>query len=149
MSSPIRFDFVRKSNTLGEISYVSYLPLSLAAGDSLVSVSGLLDTGASVNVLPYEIGLQLSLEWEKQNIAVILAGNLAKFPAQGVILLATVAQFPSAPLAFAWTQARNIPLILGGINFFQEFNVCFFGSQLVFEIEPKSTNNYYINDRQI
>jgi hypothetical protein len=139
MSAPIRFDFIKKSNTLGEISYVPYLPLSLAAGDSLLSLSGLLDTGASVNVLPYEIGLQLKLDWDECDISVILAGNLARFPAKGVILEAIVAGFPPVLLAFAWTQARNIPLILGRINFFQEFDVCFFGSQLVFEVVPKST----------
>jgi hypothetical protein len=138
MSAPIRFDFVRKSNALGEISYVPYLPLNLATGDNSVLGSGLLDTGASVNVLPYEIGLQLGLDWQEQNISVLLAGNLAKFPAQGVILSVTVARFPPVPLAFAWTQAQNVPLILGRINFFQEFDVCFYGSQLVFDVSPKS-----------
>jgi hypothetical protein len=29
----------------------------------------LLDTGASVNVLPYEVGLQLGAVWENQTVA--------------------------------------------------------------------------------
>jgi len=41
-------------------------------------------------------------------------------------------------LVFAWTQAKNIPLLLGRINFFQEFDVCFYGSQLAFELALKS-----------
>jgi hypothetical protein len=40
-------------------------------------------------------------------------------------------------MVFAWTQAKNVPLLLGRINFFQEFDVCFYGSQLVFEIAVK------------
>jgi len=39
---------------------------------------GLLDTGASVNVLPYNVGVQLGASWEEQRFCVTLAGNLAR-----------------------------------------------------------------------
>jgi len=39
---------------------------------------GLLDTGASVNVLPYNVGVQLGASWEEQRFSVTLAGNLAR-----------------------------------------------------------------------
>ena len=133
-----RFNFVEKSNSAGETSLVPYLTLTLSSQDASISTSGLLDTGASVNVLPYEIGVQLGLNWNDHNTSVILAGNLAKFAAKGIILSATIDQFAPATLVFAWTKAENIPLLLGRINFFQEFDVCFYGSQLVFEIAPKS-----------
>ena len=133
-----RFKFIEKSNSLGEISFVPYLPFNLSSPDSSISVSGLLDTGASVNVLPYEIGLQLGLNWDNYNTSVTLAGNLANFPAKGVILSATIDPFVPITLVFAWTQAKNIPLLLGRINFFQEFDVCFYGSQLAFELTVKS-----------
>lgn len=133
-----RFNFVEKSNSAGETSLVPYLTLTLSSQDASISTSGLLDTGASVNVLPYEIGVQLGLNWNDYNTSVTLAGNLAKFAAKGIILSATIDQFAPATLVFAWTKAENIPLLLGRINFFQEFDVCFYGSQLVFEIAPKS-----------
>jgi len=133
-----RFKFIEKSNSLGEISFVPYLPFNLSSPDNSISVSGLLDTGASVNVLPYEIGLQLGLNWDNYNTSVTLAGNLANFPAKGVILSATIDPFVPITLVFAWTQAKNIPLLLGRINFFQEFDVCFYGSQLAFELALKS-----------
>ena len=133
-----RFNFVEKSNSAGETSLVPYLTLTLSSQDASISTSGLLDTGASVNVLPYEIGVQLGLNWNDYNTSVTLAGNLAKFAAKGIILSATIDQFAPATLVFAWTKAENIPLLLGRINFFQEFDVCFYGSQLVFELAPKS-----------
>jgi hypothetical protein len=120
-----RYNFVEKSNSLGETNLVPYLPLSLSSQDHSILISGLLDTGASVNVLPYEIGLQLGLNWDNYNISVNLSGNLAKFPAKGVILSAKVSEFIPVTLGLAWTQATDIPLILGRINFFQEFDVCF------------------------
>lgn len=138
MTSKKRFEFTEKSNALGEVSLVPHLPLNLSFQDNSISISGLLDTGASVNVLPYELGLQLGLDWDSCETVVTLAGNLANFPARGVILSATIDTFAPVPLVFAWTQAKNVPLLLGRINFFQEFDVCFYGSQLAFEIAVKS-----------
>jgi hypothetical protein len=84
------------------------------------------------------VAIQRFLRRKSSNTSVTLAGNLAKFDAKGIILSAAIDQFAPATLVFAWTKAENIPLLLGRINFFQEFDVCFYGSQLAFEIAPKS-----------
>lgn len=68
-----------------------------------------------------------------------LTGNLADLEAKVLIVSGTVGQFPSVRLAFAWTQADDIPVILGQVNFFLEFDVCFYRTQLAFEIKPKDT----------
>jgi len=98
-----------------------------------------LDTGASVNVLPYLVGVELGYEWERQTAALRLTGNLAQYEARVVLAQAVVGQFEPAPLVFAWTQAINVPLILGQVNFFMEFDVCFYRSQLEFAVSPKSS----------
>ena len=69
--------------------------------------------------------------------SVLLAGNLARFEARAVVIAAQVNSFPTVDLAFAWTQAPNVPLILGQANFFFEFDVCFFRARSEFEIRPK------------
>jgi hypothetical protein len=56
---------------------------------------------------------------------------------RGVVLSATVGPFAPVRLAFAWTRAENVPLILGQMNFFLEFEVCFFRARGLFEIQPK------------
>lgn len=103
-----------------------------------MTVSGLLDTGASVNVLPYLIGVELGYEWERQTTTLTLTGNLAQYEARVVLVQAIVGQFEPVQLVFAWTQTTTVPLILGQVNFFMEFNVCFYRSQLQFEVSPKS-----------
>jgi hypothetical protein len=100
-------------------------------------VSGLLDTGSSVNVLPYEIGLTLGAVWERQRLSVPLGGNLAQFEARALVLTANVENFPPVDLAFAWTRDRYAPLILGHMNFFLLFDVCFYRADLAFEISFK------------
>ncbi|PSB02303.1 hypothetical protein [Merismopedia glauca] len=137
MVDKVRFAFTEVDPTLGALSTLPYLPLILSYQNQSVSLSGLLDTGSSVNVLPYEIGLRLGAVWERQKLSVPLGGNLAKFEARALVLTANVEQFPPADLAFAWTQNRNAPLILGHMNFFLAFDVCFYRSELLFEISPK------------
>jgi hypothetical protein len=75
--------------------------------------------------------------WEQQPTRVQLTGSLARLPARGVIVSGQVASFPPVDLAFAWTQSSDVPMILGQVNFFMEFDVCFFRSQAVFEVIPK------------
>jgi hypothetical protein len=58
--------------------------------------------------------------------------------ARGLVLSATITKVPSVLLAFAWTQSRDAPLILGHMNFFAEFDVCFYRTDLVFELHPKA-----------
>ena len=37
-------------------------------------------------------------------------------------------------LAFAWVNSDSIPVILGQINFFLEFDVCFYRSKGMFDV---------------
>ncbi|MCC5634305.1 hypothetical protein LC593_00260 [Nostoc sp. CHAB 5844] len=133
-----RYPFALSDAALGEANFRPYLPLSLIYQQNSIKTSGLLDTGASVNVLPYIVGVELGYEWERQTAALNLTGNLAQYEARVVLVQAIVGQFEPVQLVFAWTQATNVPLILGQVNFFMEFDVCFYRSQLQFEIKPKS-----------
>ena len=51
--------------------------------------------------------------------AFLEGGNLARFEARALVVKATVEQFPAVDLAFAWTQDKYAPLILGHMNFFR------------------------------
>ncbi|MUL36582.1 aspartyl protease family protein [Gloeocapsopsis dulcis] len=133
-----RYPFVSSDPTLGEASFRPYLPFTLIHQQVSVTTSGLLDTGASVNVLPYSTGVELGYEWERQTTALSLTGNLAQYEAWVVLAQVVVGQFESVQVVFAWTQATNVPLILGQVNFFMEFDVCFYRSQLEFVVSPKA-----------
>ena len=71
-----------------------------------------------------------------QTTRVTLAGNLAAQEARALLLQAGVGDFGPVPLVFAWTRADNLPLLLGQVNFFEAFDVCFHRSRRFFEIEP-------------
>ncbi len=119
-----------------------YVPMILTYQGRSVSISGLLDTGATVNVLPYDLGIELGAVWEQQPAPLRLTGNLGGYEARNLIVSATVEPFAPVKLVFAWTHHRHVPVILGQMNFFLEFDVCFFGSQSVFDIAPKQKRDY-------
>ena len=53
---------------------------------------GLVDSGATVNVLPYEVGLQLDLVWDDRRANIRLAGTLGQQPAMPVFLIAEITE---------------------------------------------------------
>jgi hypothetical protein len=137
MTKTQRFSFIEGYDTFGVPDALPKLPLTLTYRNSSVDVSGLLDTGASVNVLPYSVGIQLGAIWEEQTTSVILAGNLAPVEARGLLVSAQIGSFEPVRLVFAWCLSDNVPLLLGRMNFFLEFDVCFYRADLAFEVHSR------------
>ena len=133
------FPFLEAKDIYGDVDVVPSLPLTLTYGQSLIALTGLLDTGASVNVLPYSVGRDLGAIWEEQNFSVQLAGNLATVEAKGLVVSAQIGDFQPVTLVFAWSQTDDVPILLGRMNFFLEFDVCFYRSRSLFELRPKSS----------
>jgi hypothetical protein len=132
-----QYPFVVKDAALGPVSLLPLLPITLGLQQQTASVMGLLDTAAMVNVLPYDVGVQLGAVWEQQTTAVQLTGNLAQQEARAILVSAAVGKFAPVRLAFAWTKSNAVPVLLGQVNFFMEFDVCFFRSRSIFEVIPK------------
>ena len=135
-ASAERFPYIERDPSLGDASLASILPFNLI-GRQNIATSGLVDSGAAINVLPFSIGVQLGFDWEQQTKWVQLTGNMATVEARVVVVLAVVGKFTPVRLAFAWAKTDSISVILGQVNFFLEFDICFFRSSKVFEIRPK------------
>ena len=134
-TKPVRF-FYHPHGAQAQEGALPFLPIALQYQAKLLTVHALLDSGASVSVLPYTVGLQLGAEWEVQGKAIALGGNLAAAPAKGLVLLATVATFLPVRLVFAWSRLDTTPVILGQMNFFQQFEVRFIGAEQQFDVLP-------------
>jgi hypothetical protein len=60
----------------------------------------------------------------------VKGGVIASYNQRGLILSSQVQPLSvCVRLAFAWTRAEHIPLLLGQVNFLKDFQVCFFGYQ--------------------
>jgi hypothetical protein len=134
----MRFQYSTTSSTQNEFDSLPRLPLLLHREERRIEGVGLVDSGATVNVLPYELGLQLGGVWDDRRAIIQLAGNLSNQPAMPFSALVEIGEFPTTELVFAWVKSPNAPLILGQTNFFLEFDVCFYRSKLEFEVKLKS-----------
>jgi len=113
------------------------LPLTLRANGRLHEASGLVDSGADVNVLPWSAGTSLGFDWQPNKATIRVAG-IAQGAAMPILLSADFGDIRGVTLAFAWCQTDSVPLVLGQTNFFMEFDICFFGSRSEFQIVPKA-----------
>jgi len=109
-----------------------FVPVRFSYGTQTLETSALVDSGASVNVLPHDIGIRLGLSWETQTRRIRLTGFYANTLAYGVTISAGVGAFPPVTLVAAWAQTNDIPIIFGQMNFFQEFQVGFYGKSQIF-----------------
>ena len=138
MNDSQRFPFVRADEIWGDASLMPLVPVILSSERHSLQAQALLDTGATVNVLPYGLGVKLGAVWNPQLPPLRLTGALARFEARPLKVGCSVGRFEALPLIFAWSLAEDIPLIFGHVNFFMEFDVCIYRSQFWFELQPKS-----------
>lgn len=132
----VRFPFTAAASARGDALLMPLLPLELrSASGPAVQAQGLLDSGATVSVMPYGVGVALGAAWEEQTTSVTLTGNLAAQEARALLVEARVAGLTPVRLVFAWTRSESVPLLLGQVNFFEEFDVCFHRARRHFEIE--------------
>ncbi len=95
----------------GDASLMPMLPLVLQFQTaSPIQALGLLDSGATVNVLPFSLGVRLGAVWAAHTTCVTLTGNLARQEARALLVQARIAHFAAVPLVFAWTRADHLPL---------------------------------------
>lgn len=130
-----RFPYVLTKQAIFPDDALPFLRLKLSRGAKTIEVLGLADSGATINVLPYQVGLELGGVWADQIRMARLGGNLGNYESKGLIVMAQIADFEPLKLAFAWTETDDVPVILGQTNFFSLFDVCFLRQDNKFEIK--------------
>jgi hypothetical protein len=67
----MRFKYSTTDSSQNEFDSLPRLPLILRNNDQAIEVVGLVDSGATVNVLPYDIGIQLGGSWDERQAIII------------------------------------------------------------------------------
>jgi hypothetical protein len=134
MSVVEQFPYCDRNPASGGLDLMPDLPIILRHQSHSLSAVGLVDSGASISVLPYSLGIQLGFDWNTQKAHITLGGTLAHVGARGIVVEAAVGQLAPVRLALAWAKSDQVPFLLGQFNFFQAFDVCFFRTSRIFEI---------------
>lgn len=112
-----------------------YAPISLF-NKTRVDKHALVDSGSTINVLPYQLGIDLGFVWNKAKAIIPLGGNIQAL-AIPVLIPAIVGTLDPVDMSFAWAGNDIPPLILGQTNFFSLYDVCFFKDKGYFEVTAK------------
>jgi hypothetical protein len=129
-----QFPYCERNPASGGLDLMPDLSIVLRHQSRSLSGVGLVDSGASISVLPYSLGVQLGFDWSTPKAHIALGGTLSHVGARGIVVVATVGQLPPVRLALAWANSDQGPFLLGQFNFFESFDVCFFRTRKVFEI---------------
>lgn len=133
--NPATFPYVQRQAI--DLAPRPMLPIRLERDQRVIDVSGLVDSGAMLSVLPDQVGAAFGVEWASLPDAPL--GGIARgLPAKFLAVRGTVASFPTVDLLFAWAKSDDLPLILGYYNFFRVFDVCFRARQNLFDIRPRT-----------
>lgn len=104
-----------------------------------LTIPALVDSGSTVNVLPFDIGARLGFVWDDTHKNPPFIGTIYGAPALGVKIFVKVGESVPVQLAFGWSEIRStqLPCILGQTNFFDEYYVDFRKPEGYFDITLK------------
>ena len=112
------------------------LPVSLRYGLNIVKAHALVDSGADLNVMPCQLGVALGAYWVEQPVGTFIQGITDGAASRSLSVSVSIGDLPSMKMTFAWTMA-DVPLILGQIGLFSNFDVCFYRSDGYIELAPR------------
>jgi len=136
-----QFPYCDRDPASGGLDLMPDLPIVFRHQAHSLSAVALVDSGASISVLPYSLGVQLGFDWNAQKAHITLAGTLAHVGARGIVVDAAVGQLVPVRLALARADSDRVPFLLGQFNFFQAFDVCFSRTGRLFEIRQPATTS--------
>ncbi len=84
-----------------------YIPLTLSYAEHTIQCNGLIDSGATHGLMPYQVGLNLGLSWEKQTLNLPEEDSFKGIPAVGIRIFGRIKPFPPIPLVFAWWKSNE------------------------------------------
>lgn len=86
----MRLHYSTTDPSQNEFDSLPRVPIILHREGRTVESLELVDSGATINVMPYELGLQLGAIWEDSRAIIQLAGNLGNQPAMPFFAMAQV-----------------------------------------------------------
>ena len=114
------------------------LPVQVTLAGVTMSVTGLVDSGALISVLPMSVGARFGVPWQSLTTSTLIGGVGGGVSAKILTTTCVVSAFPPVLMLFAWAASDDVPTLFGYANFFLEFNVCFFATRGEFTVAPRT-----------
>ncbi len=122
---------------IDQFSTMPIIPMRLEHDLTVIDVEALIDSGSAVNVMPYQIGLDLGFDWAACPAGGALTGNLSVPETRLLVVQALIADLKKIQLGFVWVNSDRPRLLLGQNNFFKHYNICFSRTNLKIQISEE------------
>jgi hypothetical protein len=132
VSTPARFRFVGPGLVPQPQELAPLLPARLSRNGVDVAVSALVDSGATISVVPFDVGARSGYSWNAVALGGVAGGAVGKLIAVDLMFN----PFGRIPQMFAGSSSNDQPVIFGRAMFFFDFDVCFHRARGYFEIQP-------------
>ena len=113
MSGTARFPFVSRGTGGPVPDLAPLLPIRLTRGGVTIDVTGLVDSGAAVSVLPWSVGARFGVDWNALTVPCSIGGSAGGVPGKMLLVEGIVDTFPPVQLVFVWVQSDTVPVLLG------------------------------------
>jgi len=135
----MRFAYTPAGSFPGNV--MPFLTLELRRGTREITVNALVDTGSALNLLPYSAGLALGGEWNRVPELPPLTGALGEMKVRALLVSYThplLTHGEPVELLFGWADKDHVRVLLGQMNFFRQFDSCFFLADGYFEVTRRT-----------
>lgn len=125
-----RFPYVQRTPQFS----APYLSICLHGVTTSLEELALVDSGATLSILPRSMGEKLGLNWLKATSLGKIAAASGAPEGRSARVKCQFGTLEPVTLGFAWIENDSVPLVLGQVDFFRQFKICFFESEREFEI---------------
>jgi hypothetical protein len=108
---------------VARLSVFPMLPLQLQSKNKTANETALVDSGAGMSVLPFEIGERLGLDWDNALVGSGLGKIVKPEDSRFVFLDVFIEPFLPFKNIFLWVKTNEVRLIVGQANFLAHFDV--------------------------
>jgi hypothetical protein len=136
--NPLTFPYQYRGVSRDPQTLAPLLPLTLSRGGVSVDVVGLVDSGAMYSILPFDLGARFGVPWNSLAVDILLGRIAAGITAKLLMVEGRIGTHPPTPLVFAWSPTNTVPILLGQVNCFFEFDICFYRSRSEFTVAPRT-----------
>src|SRR5262245_13663376 len=122
----VRFPYLMRIPGGTTVDLMPLLPIELQRNSKRIKAIALVDSGATMNVLPCSLGATLGVDWDSLPSPTSVGGAGGQVPGKVLAVDAFINGFPPVSLLFSWLKSDSFPFVLGQTNFFMLFDVCFY-----------------------
>ena len=139
MADSLSFPYILEPEAIDDQVARPFIPVIISFHGKAIDTMALLDSGADISILPYEMGKAVGADWSRQPALWHLEGFGGEFETKKLVADLVIGAWRPLRIIFGWTRSNDVPLFLGQLNFFHLVEICFYRSRDLVQLSLAQT----------